>query len=480
LFRQRFINKIRMSFEIEKIKIDKKIAFFRFKKLGNFYLLTNEFFFIKLSEEDFLKFIEGKLDQEGVVFNSLKRRGFIKGSNFNQEIINYQLKNNFLLKRGVGLHIVVVTKRCNYLCVYCQAGSPELQDPIYDMTEETAKKTVDFIFQSPKECVTIEFQGGEPLINFKIIKFIIEYANEKNKTFKKDLRFALITNLSLMTEEIYKYLIEKKVNICTSLDGPEKIHNENRPFKRKKGSYRIAYEWIKKAEGLKNKIAALPTLTKKSLENIEGIVDEYIKNKLNSIHFRSLSYLGNSGEDKNKSQIGYSCEEFICAWKRGMDYVIQKNFEGIDIRERGTLIILDKIFKKLGSTFLDLRSPCGAGIGQLAYFYDGRIYSCDEGRMVEEDVFLLGDVNNTYDQITQGEKVKTLVIASTLENFACDECVYKPYCGICPVSNYILYKNLFPNIKETDNCKIHTAMLDYIFLKMEDKEVLEIFKKWIT
>lgn len=469
-----------MSLKNEEIKIDKKISFFRFKKLGNFYLLTNEFFFIKLSEDFFLKFIEGKLDQNGIVFNSLKRRGFIKSSDFNGEIKNYQLKNNFLLRRGVGLHIIVVTKRCNYLCVYCQAGSPELQKDIYDMTEETAKKTVDFIFQSPKESITIEFQGGEPLINFKVIKFIIEYANEKNKTFKKDLRFALITNLSLMTEEIYKYLVEKKVNICTSLDGPEKIHNTNRPFKSKKGSYKIACDWIKKTEDLKNKIVALPTLTKKSLEGIEGIVDEYIKNKLNSVHFRGLSYLGKSAEERNKKEIGYSSEEFIYAWKRGMDYIIQKNFDGIDIRERGTVIMLEKIFKKSGSTFLDLRSPCGAGIGQLAYFYDGKIYSCDEGRMVEEDVFLLGDVNNTYNEITQGEKVKTLVIASTLENFACDECVYKPYCGICPVLNYVLYKNLFPNIKETDNCKIHTAMLDYIFLKMEDEDVFNIFKKWIT
>jgi len=285
-----------------------------------------------------------------------------------------------------------------------------------------------------------------------------------------------------MTDQIYDYLISKNVNVCTSLDGPETVHNKNRPFENPKGSYNIVNRWMEKVENDNSGkgMAALPTLTKFSLEHIEEVIDEYIKHKITSIHLRSLSYLGHSAGDKKKSEIGYSSEEFIFSWKKGMDYIIQKNFDGIDIRERGVMIMLNKILKKAGSNFLDLRSPCGAGIGQLAYFYDGQIYCCDEGRMVESDFFLLGDVSNTYNEITQGEKTKTLVTASTLENFACDQCVYKPYCGICPVLNYVLYNNLFPNIKATDKCKIHTAMFDYIFEKMRDEKILEIFKRWVV
>ena len=105
------------------------------------------------------------------------------------------------------MHIIVVTKRCNHLCVYCQAGRAEFQNEKYDMNEETAKKTVDLIFQTPAKSFTIEFQGGEPLLNWKIIKFIVEYAKTKNEIFKKRLNFSLVTNLSLMTDDKYKYLI---------------------------------------------------------------------------------------------------------------------------------------------------------------------------------------------------------------------------------------------------------------------------------
>ncbi|MDD3084973.1 MAG: His-Xaa-Ser system radical SAM maturase HxsB [Candidatus ainarchaeum sp.] len=477
-----------MSLNLNQIEIDKEtVGFFRFKKLNDFYLLTNDVDFIKLTEAEFKDFLEGNLDKNGNVFKELSEKGFIKNfKKLGEMATGYANKNSFLLRRGVSLHIIVVTKRCNQLCVYCQAGSPELQKDIYDMTEETAKKTVDLIFQSPATNITIEFQGGEPLINWKVIKFIIKYSKEKNKFFNKKISFALVTNLSLMTEEIYDYLIMEGVHICTSLDGPEHVHNKNRPFSNVKGSHKIVTDWVKvmkereENEKLKNKIAALPTLTRYSIDYIEEVIDEYIRCDLGMIHLRQLSYLGDSAGEKKKKEIGYTAEEFISAWKRGMDHIIQKNKEGVNISERGAIIMLEKIFLKRGNSFLDLRSPCGAGIGQLAYFYDGRVYSCDEGRMTGDDLFLLGNVNdNNYDEIVTGEKTKTLVTASTLDNFSCDQCVYKPYCGTCPVLNYVLYKNIFPNIRMTDKCKIHAAMLDYLFLKIEDEEILKIFKKWI-
>ena len=474
-----------MSINIDKINKD-KVGFFRFKKLNNFYLLTNEVFYIKLLEADFQNFLNGTLDEESDLYKELASKGFVKDKIDIKNLTRlYRVKNNFLLKKGVSLHIIIITKRCNHLCVYCQAGSPELQQDIYDMKEDVAQKTVDLIFQSPNNYITIEFQGGEPLINFKTIKFTIEYALEKNKQAKKDLNFSLVTNLSLMTDEMYDYLVESKVNLCTSLDGPKHVHDKNRPFLNPVGSYEIVSGWIEKmkkreAEGPIKKIGALPTLTRYSLEHIEEVIDEYIKYNLKTIHLRQLSFLGNSFGEKKREEFGYSPEEFISAWKRGMDYILEKNKQGIDIRERGVIIMLEKIFKEQGNAFLDLRSPCGAGTGQLAYFYNGDVYSCDEGRMTGNDLFLLGNVfDNTYEEITECPKEKALITASTLENFSCDECVYKPYCGTCPVLNYTLYNNLFPNIKMTDRCKLHTAMLDYIFLKMEDREVLEIFKKWI-
>ena len=99
--------------------------------------------------------------------------------------------------------------------------------------------------------------------------------------------------------------------------------------------------------------------------------------------------------------------------------------------------------------------------------------------MLEDDTFMIGDVmKDNYEKIISHRKVKTMVVASTLDNLACDYCVYKPYCGVCPVLNYALYKNLFPQIINTDWCKVHKAMLDYLFRKLQNKKIEEVFWRW--
>ena len=476
-----------MSLDLSKIKIDKEtVGFFRFKKLNNFFLLTNDIAYIKLSEKDFKDFLEGKLDKNGDSFKELAERGFIK--NFlpiNKMVRIYRKKSDFLFRKGTSLHIIVVTKRCNHLCIYCQAGSPELQDPVYDMTEETARKTVDLIFQGSNPNITIEFQGGEPLINWNVVKFIINYTREKEKKSNKKVHFGIATNLSLMTDEICKFLVDNDVGISTSLDGPEHIHNRNRPFNDPNGSYQIVDRWLKKIKNYfkENKKrgagGALPTLTKYSLEHIEEIVDEYVRQGIASIHFRQLSYLGKSAGKEKKEEFGYTAEEFIAAWKRGMDYIIQKNKEGFLITERMAVTILARILKDRSVSYLDFRSPCGLGIGMLSYFYDGTVYTCEVGRLIGDKTFLLGTVNDPYEKIMEKSRMKSFVEASILDSSPCNECVYKPYCGICPASNYALCGNFFPNMRTMDKCKIAEAQIDYLFLKIQDKQVLDIFKKWL-
>ena len=134
---------------------------------------------------------------------------------------------------------------------------------------------------------------------------------------------------------------------------------------------------------------------------------------------------------------------------------------------------------------MELRSPCGGGIGQLAYFADGRIFTCDEGRMLAEmgnDAFLLGNVfTSTYSSLVTGAACKTVCAASTLETIpTCCDCVYHPYCGICPVINYAMEGDIFPRSSNTYRCKIYKGMLNTLFevLKNNDKTEIEILKRW--
>jgi sulfatase maturation enzyme AslB (radical SAM superfamily) len=80
-----------------------------------------------------------------------------------------------------------------------------------DMTIDTARKVVDTIFYTSNPNVTIEFQGGESLVNWEVVQFVIEYAEQKAQYLKKNLSFALVTNLSLMDEEKLQYLLDHHI-----------------------------------------------------------------------------------------------------------------------------------------------------------------------------------------------------------------------------------------------------------------------------
>jgi len=465
-------------------------AFFRFAKNKGGYLITNDLGrFAQLSGREFSDFVGGKVDKKSDLYTQLAGDFFIKDdSRLSDEAATYRHRYRYLLE-GPTLHIVVVTLRCNYKCVYCQANRRDTGTAGYDMTRATARNVVDRIFESPGKNITIEFQGGEPLLNWPVVKFIIEYAQKKDKERAKNLKLTMVTNLSLMTGKIYDFLLANNVSLCTSLDGPREVHNRNRPWPRG-DSYKATTGWIRKMraeeakrgatknKGNVHKISALVTITKRSLQDLTALVDEYRTYGFRQIHLRRLSYLGLSGGTA-RDVIGYTAEEFIRAWKKAMDYIIQLNRDGNIFVERGALIFLQKMLRTADPGYLDLRSPCGAGVGQLAYNYNGKVYVCDEARTLEDDTFLLGDVTTgDYRKIAESPKIKTMLLSSTLENFACDECVYKPYCGICPVLNYLQHGTIFPQIRCTDNCKINSAMLDYLFEKMRDRDIAAVFRMW--
>ena len=465
-------------------KKDFKINNYRYKKINNRYFLTSDDGSnILLRVDEFKALKKERINAK--LFDLLEKSGFIITPQNQDKIIDKTRNKYGFLFNGTSLHIVVVTLRCNMKCLYCQASSVDPKSKNYDMNKETAKKTVDLIFQSPSKCITIEFQGGEPLLNFDVVKFIVGYAKKINKDHKKDLRITLVTNLNAIDAKKLDYLIKNNVNICTSLDGPKFIHNHNRPLLGGIESYDSVLNWIKriKEEYKKNRIKggvnALITVTKKTLDYPKAIVDEYIKQGITMIHLRHLTNLGCASKEWKK--IGYSAKEFIKFWKKALDHIINLNKKGVEIQERMAVIILRKVTQIAdGEDYLDLRSPCGAAIGQLVYNYDGDVFTCDEGRMVGNDIFKIGDVNMKYNKILTSPQTCGIINASVNDCFICDNCVYKPYCGLCPVCNYFEQGSIIAKVPETPRCKIYMAMFDYLVEKyFFDKKAKSVFDMWL-
>ena len=204
---------------------------------------------------------------------------------------------------------------------------------------------------------------------------------------------------------------------------------------------------------------------------------------MESIFIRPLTKLGKA--DNNWKKIGYEAEEFLEFYKKTLEYILEKNREGIFLSEGHSNIFLKKILLHQPVNYMELRSPCGGAIGQLAYYYDGNIYTCDEGRMLSEmgdDSFKVGNVyTDNYNELMQCDCTKTICISSCIECLPhCSNCVYMPYCGTCPVINLAQDENIFMKNPREYRCKIYGGILDILFDYIENNsEVKEIFKKWI-
>ncbi len=446
--------------------MENNINFYRYKKFNEKYFLTTDHgSYCVLDEKEFSNL--KKKDINSILKQKLEQSEILLDKSTIEESVRLTRKRNHFLFNGASLHIVVVTLRCNMNCIYCHASSEQENKDEFDMDKETAKKTVDFIFQTPSKDICIEFQGGEPLLNIEIIKYIVEYAKEKNKEAKKELEFTLVSNLSLMDDKILDYLIINNISICTSLDGPKELHDYNRIFSKTSNYEQVTY-WIRKIQeeykkrNIKNKkINALVTLTNKSLQYSKGIIDEYVKLRLNIIHLRYPNNLGFAKEAwKN---IRFSADEFIGFWKTCMEYIKELQNKGINIQERMFNIMFKKINEQYDPNYLDLRTPCGAVISQLTYNYNGNIFGCDAARMLQDNIFQIGNVHkDNYKETTNCDKACTIINASINDQYICDDCVYKPYCGVCPVINYSEQGNIIGKITQTDRCKILKQQFDYV------------------
>lgn len=388
---------------------------------------------------------------------------------------------------GPSLHILVITLACNHACVYCRVAPVSEREQGTAMSVETAHKSIDMAFNTPSDCLTFEFQGGEALLNWHVLKGAVLYAKEKNRKYNKDLRIAVVTNFSLMDEEKFNFLRSEGVSVCTSLDGPAALHNKNRCFG-VCGGYDKAVYWLNRflesaRAGMPDSLpSALMTTTRFSLPLAEQIVDEYNNLGLGGIFIRPLSPIGHAGAVWNK--IGYTPIEYKIFYARALKYILKINAAGKKFVERNAALFARKLFCFENPNYLDLKSPCGAATGQLAYNWNGDIYTCDEGRMLgagDDFTFRLGNVyDSSWKSLFLAKPAMHCALASCLEAQPyCSRCAFKPFCGVCPVHNKAAQGNIWGNICGSYWCEIQKAMFTVVLAALRNKKNREIIEGWL-
>ena len=415
---------------------------FYFERLNPETVLVTNYVgeYLRLTQGEFLALTNLSLDDSPELRGRLLAKQIIrqKDDSLPLELLGLKLlARNAHLPNFTSLHIMVVTLRCEHSCPYCQV-SRQLGDPRkYDMTEDVAFRSLDMIFKSPSQNIKIEFQGGEPLMNFELIEKVVARAKALNEHHRRNLAFVIATNLALISEDVLNFCKEHEILISTSLDGPSALHNRNRP-RPGNNSWELAVEGIGKVQEAlgPNAVSALMTTTEKSLNQPESIVDSYVSLGLHSIFLRPLSPYGFAVKKKGYKK--YSQENWLEFYEQGLNYIIDQNLGGYGLREQYAAIILSKMLSNAPLPYVDLSSPAGAGIMALVYNFDGGIYASDEGRMLAEmgdETFRLGNVEtHTWQDIfLSDELLEPLEKSLALSAPGCSTCAFRSWCGSEPV-----------------------------------------------
>jgi uncharacterized protein len=462
---------------------------FQFIDFDGRKLVVNEVGEHEILEPTFFDaFVSHTLPQESDVYHDLKAKHFLTDSDSQVPLrllaLKYRTKRS-LLTEFTRLHIFVVTLRCDTSCQYCQVSRVSMNRSKYDMSQEAADKALDLVFRSTAQAIKIEFQGGEPLLNFELIRYVTEQAERRNLTAGKDLQFVVTTNLSQISDEILGFLKDHSIWVSTSLDGPAFIHNTNRP-RPGNDAYETTVRGIEKVRAALgyDAVSALMTTTKLSLDHPQEIVDEYVARGFSYIFLRPLSPYGFAVKTQKKT--GYELQAFLSFYKQALDRIIEVNRSGRPMLEVYAQILLTKILTPFPTGYVDLQSPAGAGIGAVVYNYDGDVYASDEARMLAEmgdKTFRLGSVlENSYEEIFGGPLLRTLVAASCVESLpGCADCAFQMFCGADPIENHATQGDIFGHRPTSNFCGRNMEIIKHLLRLYHgaDPFVRDLFWSWV-
>lgn len=425
-----------------------------------------------LTTEEFKTFHAMKIQQQDPLWMRLKEKGLIvDDQNIKQVIQDFRNSHSHLFK-DAGLHIAVVTTKCNQQCLYCQAKTETPQD----MTFEVASRVLKYLTEVRTPSVTLEFQGGEPLLNWPVMKFLIEKVQELLFEGRK-IHLTMVSNLNLLDDEKLSFLIKNNVEICTSFDGIEDIHDQNRVLLNGMGTYQDVLTKIKKVQSFNKRCGLLPTITKEMLKYPKELVDAYVALQQNEIPLRPVNCMGEA-KDVWKD-MGYSANEFMKFYQEAVEHMFVLNQQGIKIRERMMSLLLKQIVDHQDHGYVDCMNPCGAGRAVMTYMPDGGCYPCDESRMIDPHMFRLGNIlEEKYEDMIKKEKLLHILTASCSDIWHYGS-VFSPWLGVCPMINYAQQQNLVLKTKCSSFQEIQQRQLRFIFNILADDTQNSLLMNWI-
>ena len=319
-----------------------------------------------------------------------------------------------------------VAHDCNLACRYCFASEGEYHGKRALMSLETGKKALDFLVANSGNRVNLEvdFFGGEPLMNWDVVKQLVEYGRSLEEANNKKFRFTLTTNGVLLDDDIIEFANKEMANVVCSIDGRKEINDAKRPFRGGQGSYDVIVPKFKKVAESRDQMNyyVRGTFTHDNLDFSEDVK-----------HLADLGFGQISVEPVvAKPEDSYALrEEDIPKIMEQYDElakdIIRRRKEGKPVNFFHFMIDLSG-----GPCVAKRLSGCGAGTEYLAVTPWGDLYPCHQ--FVGNEDFLMGNVEEGILRTDIRDEFKT---CNVYAKDKCKKCFAKFYCsGGCAANSY--------------------------------------------
>ncbi|MBR6102814.1 MAG: thioether cross-link-forming SCIFF peptide maturase [Ruminococcus sp.] len=356
-----------------------------------------------------------------------------------------------------------VSHDCNLRCKYCFASTGDFGGGRMLMDLETGKKAIDFLLKmsAERKYLELDFFGGEPLMNYGVVKEIVAYAREEEKKVDKHIRFTMTTNGMLLTEEKMEFINDEMSNVVLSIDGRKEVNDRMRPRVDGSGSYDRIVENFKKFVPMRGDkdYYVRGTYTKYNLDFSEDVMHLY------ELGFDQISVEPVTADPKMPYAItDGDLPKIFKEYEILADKISKIRSEGKFINFFHFMLDLDA-----GPCAIKRLKGCGSGNEYVAVSPDGYIYPCHQ--FVGIDKFKMGNVNDgTFNYDMKNEFAHAHIYTKP----DCIKCWAKFFCsGGCNANNYLYTGDIHTSYKlacEIQKKRLECAILLKALEKMDTAE----------
>ena len=315
---------------------------------------------------------------------------------------------------------------CNMCCKYCFAGEGEYSGDRSLMSFEVGKRALDFLIEQSgsRKNLEVDFFGGEPLLNFDVVKQLVAYARSIEKEKGKNFRFTLTTNGVLLNDEVMEWANKECYNVVLSLDGRKETNDRMRRTRNDKGTYDLILPKFQKMAKERNQQGYY----------IRGTYTHYNTDFANDIlHLADLGFEQLAMEPVvTDPKMDYALQESDIPKLKDQYDLLAKEMCKRNREGKGFTFFHYMIDLEGGPCIYKRISGCGVGPDYMAVTPWGELYPCHQ--FVGDEKFLLG---NVFDGVKNTDIVNEFKLCNVYSREACQDCFAKLYCsGGCSANAY--------------------------------------------